>query len=152
LAKGSLNTFLNAMTFSDKTTYPFASTNLQDFYNLLDVYLDAVFYPRISPDVLQPEGWHYELETADAPLAFKGVVFNEMKVAYSSPDNLLGRVTEQSLFPDTVYSHDSGGDPAAIPDLTYEDFKSFHETYYHPSNARIWFYGDDDPQERLRRI
>ena len=152
LAKGSLNTFLNAMTFSDKTTYPFASTNLQDFYNLLDVYLDAVFFPRISPDVLQQEGWHYELETADAPLAFKGVVFNEMKGAYSSPDNLLGRVTEQSLFPDTVYSHDSGGDPAAIPDLTYEDFKSFHETYYHPSNARIWFYGDDDPQERLRRI
>ncbi len=152
LAKGSLNTFLNAMTFSDKTTYPFASTNTQDFYNLLDVYLDAVFYPRISPDVLQQEGWHYELETADAPLAFKGVVFNEMKGAYSSPDNLLGRVTEQSLFPDTVYSHDSGGDPAAIPDLTYEDFKTFHETYYHPSNARIWFYGDDDPEERLRRI
>ena len=152
LAKGSLNTFLNAMTFSDKTTYPVASQNLQDFYNLIDVYLDAVFYPRITPDVLEQEGWHYELESVDAPLEYKGVVFNEMKGAYSSPDNLLGRETEQSLFPDTVYGVDSGGDPKAIPDLTYEQFKSFHETYYHPSNAKIWFYGDDDPEERLRII
>ncbi len=152
LAKGSLNTFLNAMTFSDKTTYPFASTNLQDFYNLLDVYLDAVFYPRITPDVLEQEGWHYELENPDDPLVFKGVVFNEMKGAYSSPEGVLGRYSEQSLFPDTIYSHDSGGDPENIPDLSYEDFKSFHETYYHPTNARIWFYGDDDPDERLRRI
>lgn len=152
LAKGSLNTFLNAMTFSDKTTYPVASQNLQDFYNLVDVYLDAVFYPRITPDVLEQEGWHYELESADATLEFKGVVFNEMKGAYSSPDNLLGRETEQSLFPDTVYGVDSGGDPSAIPDLTYEQFKAFHETYYHPSNAKIWFYGDDDPEERLRLI
>lgn len=152
LAKGSLNTFLNAMTFSDKTTYPVASTNTQDFYNLIDVYLDSVFYPNITPETLQQEGWHYELDSADEPLSFKGVVFNEMKGAYSSPDGLLGRETEQSLFPDTVYGLDSGGDPAAIPDLTYEDFKSFHDTYYHPSNARIWFYGDDDPAERLRLV
>ena len=152
LAQGSLNTFLNAMTYPDKTTYPVASQNLQDFYNLIDVYLDAVFYPRIAPETLMQEGWHYELESVDAPLNFKGVVFNEMKGAYSSPDGLLGRETEQSLFPDTVYGVDSGGDPKVIPDLTYEQFKSFHETYYHPSNAKIWMYGDDDPDERLRLI
>ena len=152
LAKGSLNTFLNAFTYPDKTCYPVASQNLQDFYNLIDVYLDAVFYPRITPEILQQEGWHYELEDADAPLAYKGVVFNEMKGAYSSPDNLLGRHSERSLFPDTIYGNDAGGDPRAIPDLTYAAFKRFHETYYHPSNARIWFYGDDDPDERLRLL
>ena len=152
LAKGSLNTFLNAMTYPDKTTYPVASQNLQDFYNLIDVYLDAVFYPRITPEVLQQEGWHYELEQADTPLAFKGVVFNEMKGAFSSPDSLLYRWSQQSLFPDTVYGVESGGDPKYIPDLTYEQFKRFHETYYHPSNAKIWFYGDDDPEERLRLV
>ena len=152
LAKGSLNTFLNAFTFPDKTCYPIASQNLQDFYNLIDVYLDAVFYPRITPEILQQEGWHYELEAADAPLNYKGVVFNEMKGAYSSPDNLLGRHSERSLFPDTIYGNDSGGDPREIPNLTYEAFRRFHETYYHPSNAHIWFYGDDDPDERLRLI
>lgn len=152
LAKGSLNTFLNAFTFPDKTCYPVASQNLQDFYNLIDVYLDAVFYPRITPEILQQEGWHYELEDASAPLIYKGVVFNEMKGAYSSPDNLLGRHSERSLFPDTIYGNDSGGDPRVIPDLTYEDFRSFHQTYYHPSNAHIWFYGDDDPDERLRLV
>ncbi|MGQ9889004.1 MAG: insulinase family protein [Aggregatilineales bacterium] len=152
LAKGSLHTFLNAFTFPDKTCYPVASQNLQDFYNLIDVYLDAVFYPRITPEILQQEGWHYELEAVDAPLAYKGVVFNEMKGAYSSPDNLLGRFSERSLFPDTIYGNDYGGDPREIPNLTYEAFKRFHETYYHPSNARIWFYGDDDPDERLRLI
>lgn len=152
LAKGSLNTFLNAMTFSDKTTYPIASQNLQDFYNLVDVYLDSVFYPLIPPETLQQEGWHYELENVDDPLIYKGVVFNEMKGAYSDADSYLARSVEQSLFPDTVYGVDSGGDPRVIPELTYEDFKSFHETYYHPSNARIWFYGDDDPNERLRLI
>lgn len=152
LAKGSLNTFLNAFTFSDKTCYPVASQNLQDFYNLIDVYLDAVFYPRITPEILQQEGWHYELEAADQPLAYKGVVFNEMKGAFSSPDGVLARWSQQSLFPDTVYGVESGGDPKHIPDLTYEQFKKFHETYYHPSNAKIWFYGDDDPDERLRII
>ncbi|MCL5998855.1 MAG: insulinase family protein [Chloroflexi bacterium] len=152
LVKGSLNTFLNAMTYPDKTCYPVASQNLQDFYNLIDVYLDAVFYPRITPEVLMQEGWHYELESADKPLAFKGVVFNEMKGAYSSPDNILYRYTQQSLFPDNAYGVDSGGDPKHIPDLTYENFKSFHQTYYHPSNALIYFYGDDDPAKRLQII
>ena len=152
LVKGSLATFINAMTFPDKTIYPAASTNLQDFYNLLDVYVDAVFHPLLSPEKLAQEGWHYELEAADAPLTFKGVVFNEMKGAYSSPDNLLGRYSQQATFPDVTYGVDSGGDPAVIPDLTYEQFKRFHETYYHPSNALIFFYGDDDPQERLRRM
>ena len=152
LVKGSLATFINAMTYPDKTVYPAASTNLQDFYNLLDVYVDAVFHPLLSPEKLAQEGWHYELEDADAPLTFKGVVFNEMKGAYSSPDNLLGRYSQQATFPDITYGVDSGGDPAIIPDLTYEQFKRFHETYYHPSNALIFFYGDDDPEERLRRM
>lgn len=152
LLKSSLNTFLNAMTFSDMTVYPVASTNHKDFYNLVDVYLDAVFYPRISEKTLQQEGWHYELESKDSPLTFKGIVFNEMKGAYSSPENVLSRYTEQYLLPDTPYGYDSGGDPEVIPDLTYEQFKAFHDTFYHPSNARIWFYGDDDPTERLRLI
>ncbi len=149
LAKGSLNTFINAYTYNDKTCYPVASQNLQDFYNLVDVYLDAVFYPRITPEVLQQEGWHYELETPEAPLVYKGVVFNEMKGAYSSPENLVSRYSEQSLFPDNVYRFDAGGNPEVIPQLTYAQFKSFHEMYYHPSNARIFFYGDDDPETRL---
>jgi len=150
LLKGSLNTFLNAMTYPDKTTYPVASQNIKDLYNLIDVYLDAVFYPRITPYTLMQEGWHYELETPDAPIDFKGVVFNEMKGAYSDPDNVMARYIQQSLFPDNTYGVDSGGDPAEIPTLTFEEFKQFHDTYYHPSNARIWFYGDDDPEERLR--
>ncbi len=149
LVKGSLNTFLNAMTFSDKTIYPVASTNLQDYYNLVDVYLDAVFFPLITPHHLQQEGWHYELEDLDDPLTYKGVVFNEMKGVYSAPDSLLQRYSQQTLFPDNSYQYDSGGDPAAIPDLTYEQFKSFHDNYYHPSNSLIFMYGDDDPQERL---
>ena len=152
LVKGSLNTFLNAMTFPAMTVYPVASTNLQDYYNLVDVYLDAVFHPLITPYHLQQEGWHYELDGVDDSLIFKGVVFNEMKGAYSSPENMLHRYSMQSLFPDTAYQHDSGGNPAAIPDLTYEQFKLFHETYYHPSNGLICMYGDDDPDERLRLL
>jgi hypothetical protein len=152
LMKGSLNTFLNAMTFSDKTSYPVASQNLQDFYNLIDVYLDAVFYPRITEATMRQEGWHYELADPEDPLAYKGVVFNEMKGAYSSPDSLIARYSEQSLFPDNAYQFDSGGDPSVIPELTYGQFKGFHERYYHPSNARIFFYGDDDPAERLRIV
>ena len=152
LVKGSLNTFLNAMTFSDKTTYPVASTNLQDFYNLVDVYLDAVFFPLIPEHTLAQEGWHYELDDPDAPLQFKGVVFNEMKGAYSSPDNRLGTIIEQSLFPNHPYQYDAGGDPQVIPNLTYEQFKRFHETHYHPSNAHIYFYGDDDPDKRLEML
>ena len=152
LLKGSLQTFLNAFTYPDKTCYPVASQNLQDFYNLMDVYLDAVFYPRITPAIFQQEGWHFELEKKEAEMAFKGVVFNEMKGAYSSPDNVLSEYSLQSLFPDNAYGLDSGGDPKQIPNLTYEQFYAFHERYYHPSNARIFFYGDDDPEERLIRL
>lgn len=149
LAKGSLNTFLNAFTYPDKTCYPVASQNLQDFYNLIDVYLDSVFYPVIAEHTLEQEGWHYEIENPDDPLVFKGVVFNEMKGALSSPDDLLGELAQHSLYPDTPYGLNSGGDPAVIPDLTYAEFKAFHEEYYHPSNAYIYFYGDDPEDRRL---
>jgi len=152
LIKGSLNTFVNAMTSIDNTSYPVASQNVQDLYNLIDVYLDAVFYPSISPYTFMQEGWHYELDSLDGEMTFKGVVFNEMKGAYSSPDNLMSRYGHRALFPDIPYGHDAGGDPVEIPNLTYEQFKRFHETYYHPSNARIVFYGDDDPIERLRLV
>ena len=150
LLKGSLQTFLNAMTYPDKTCYPVASQNLQDFYNLIDVYLDAVFHPRLTPFIFQQEGWHFELEASSKPLTYKGVVFNEMKGAYSSPENVLSQYALESLFPDNAYGFDSGGDPKKIPDLTFERFQDFHRKYYHPSNARIYSYGDDDPEERLR--
>jgi hypothetical protein len=150
ILKGSLQTFVNAFTFPDKTCYPCASQNLKDFYNLVDIYLDAVFYPLIPEHTMRQEGWHYEIESPEAPLTLKGVVFNEMKGAYSSPDDLLGDKSRSSLFPDNTYGLDSGGDPLSIPDLTYAAFKSFHETYYHPSNAYIYFYGDDPEGERLR--
>lgn len=150
LLKGSLATFVNAFTFPDKTCYPVASQNEQDFYNLIDVYMDAVLHPLISEETLMQEGWHYELNNPDDPLIYKGVVFNEMKGAYSSPENLQARTIQQSLFPKHVYGVDSGGDPQAIPDLTYANFKNFHETYYHPSNSFIFFYGNDDPEKRLK--
>ncbi len=150
LLKGSLNTFVNAFTFADKTVYPCASQNVKDFYNLIDVYIDAVFYPRITPAIFQQEGWHYELDNPDEPLSYKGVVFNEMKGVYSSPEQILNTYSQTSLFPDTRYGVDSGGNPQVIPNLTYEQFKAFHSRYYHPSNALIWFYGDDAPEERLR--
>lgn len=149
LLKGSLQTFLNAMTFPDKTCYPVASQNVQDLYNLIDVYMDAVFYPRLTPFVLQQEGWHLEV-TEEGRLAYKGVVFSEMKGAYSSPDTLLMEYSRRALFPGNAYGLDAGGDPRVIPTLTYEQFISFHRRYYHPSNARIFFYGDDDPERRLR--
>ncbi len=152
LLKGSLKTFLNAMTYPDKTCYPIASQNVKDFYNLIDVYLDAVFYPRLTPFVFQQEGWHYELDHPGDPLNYKGVVFNEMKGAYSSPDSLLAEYSQQSLFPANPYGFDSGGDPKEIPSLTFDQFKAFHEKYYHPSNARIFFYGNDEPEERLRLV
>jgi len=152
LVKGSLKTFVNAFTFPDKTCYPVASQNVQDFYNLVDVYLDAVFYPRISLETLQQEGWHYELENLEATMTYKGIVFNEMKGEYSSPDSLLGQYSHVSVFPDNSYGFDYGGDPKHISDLTYEQFKAFHDTFYHPGNARIFFYGDDDPDERLRLL
>jgi hypothetical protein len=150
LIKGSLNTFLNAFTGDAETYYPVASVNKQDFYNLVDVYLDAVFHPRMPEEVFAQEGWHYELEDKNEPVVFRGIVFNEMKGAYASPDTILGDQASRSLFPDHVYGVSSGGEPKHIPDLTYEYFKGFHEKYYHPSNARIWFWGDDDPDERLR--
>ncbi|PHT63099.1 Presequence protease 2, chloroplastic/mitochondrial [Capsicum annuum] len=221
LLKGSLNTFLNAFTYPDRTCYPVASTNTKDFYNLVDVYLDAVFFPKCVEDfqTFQQEGWHYELNDPSEDITFKGVVFNEMKGVYSQPDNLLGRTSQQvgngpepvtpdrfnwirnwyrnfhtvfaagtgvpgtgmpefspcshrsacyrfgperhrcdtgrddtilALFPDNTYGVDSGGDPRVIPSLSFEEFKEFHRKFYHPSNARIWFYGDDDPNERLR--
>ena len=152
LLKGSLQTFLNAMTYPDKTCYPVASQNVKDFYNLVDVYMDAVFYPRITRYIFQQEGWHYEIESEDDSLIYKGVVFNEMKGAYSSPDTLLGEYSLQSLFPDNAYGFDAGGDPKQIPILAYDQFKAYHSKYYHPSNARIYFYGDDDPSHRLTLI
>jgi presequence protease len=173
LLKGSLKTFLNAMTYPDKTVYPVASTNLQDFYNLVDVYLDAVFHPLITPDALAQEGWRFEVDEADGDpaangeangqasgatgakpgkLTYKGVVLNEMKGANASPERVLYERIQESLFPDTIYRHSSGGRPADIPDLTYEQFRGFHQTYYHPANARIFFYGDDDPDRRLQLL
>ncbi|MEO7222344.1 MAG: insulinase family protein, partial [Devosia sp.] len=152
LIKSSMNTFLNAMTFPDKTAYPVASQNLQDFYNLVDVYLDAVFFPLISEDTFRQEGWHYEADGTQMPLAYKGVVFNEMKGAYSSPAALLGKVSQLSLYPDNAYGVNSGGDPKAIPDLNYDYFKNFHRRFYHPSNAKIVFYGDDPDGRRLEML
>lgn len=152
LLKGSLQTFLNAFTFPDKTCYPVASTNLQDFYNLIDVYLDAVFHPNITERTLRQEGWHIEAENSQTPLSYKGVVYNEMKGVYSSPDSLLGEASQQSLFPDTTYGLDSGGNPEIILELTYDAFKHFHETYYHPSNARFYFWGDDPEDGRLEKL
>jgi presequence protease len=152
LIKTSLNTFVNAMTFPDMTVYPVASANLKDFYNLVDVYLDAVFYPLITEKVFQQEGWHYEAENPDAPLTYKGVVFNEMKGYFSTPEIILSDEMRSQLLPDTPYANNSGGNPAHIPDLTYEQFKQYHATYYHPSNARFFFYGDDNPEERLHFV
>jgi presequence protease len=152
LMKGSLNTFLNAMTFPDKTCYPTASQNLRDFYNLVDVYLDAVFHPRLTRQVLQQEGWHYEIEEKESQLTYKGVVFNEMKGNYSSPDSMLMEYSQRSLYPNSIYGLDSGGNPRNIPDLTFDQLKSFHSNFYHPSNSLLFFYGDDDPTERLRLL
>jgi presequence protease len=150
LLKGSLATFVNAFTMPDKTCYPVASQNVQDFYNLIDVYMDAVLHPLLSEQTLMQEGWHYEINEPGEPLTYKGVVFNEMKGAYSSPDGVLDTRILQSLFPKHTYGVDLGGDPSHIPDLTYENFRQFWETYYHPSNAFIFFYGDDDPDMRLK--
>lgn len=154
LIKGSLNTFLNAFTYPDRTCYPVASANLQDFYNLIDVYLDAVLHPNCikDPQIFAQEGWHLELDDPSQPLTYKGVVFNEMKGVYSSPDSVNGRITQNVLFPDTSYAKDSGGNPADIPDLTFEEFKGFYSSYYHPSNARFWFYGDDPAEDRLELL
>ncbi|MCL1631695.1 insulinase family protein [Sporolactobacillus sp. CPB3-1] len=151
LLKGSLNTFLNAFTFSDKTMYPVASKNDKDFQNLMDVYLDAVFHPNIYKykEILQQEGWHYELENADDPINYKGVVYNEMKGAFSSPEGLLMRANQNSLFPDTSYGYESGGDPLYIPDLTYDYFLECHKKYYSPANSYIYLYGNLNIEDQL---
>ena len=154
LVKGSLNTFLNAMTYPDKTMYPVASCNDKDFHNLMDVYLDAVFYPAIyeQPDILKQEGWHYEIEKPEEPLRYSGVVYNEMKGALSSPEDLLENQVMKALFPDNTYAYESGGNPEAIPNLTYEQFIEFHKKYYAPSNSYIYLYGDMDIEEKLAFI
>ncbi len=154
LVKGSLNTFLNAMTYPDKTVYPVASRNDRDFQNLMDVYLDAVFYPKLTEDdfTLMQEGWHFEQEDENAPLKYSGVVFNEMKGALSDPDGLLGSRTMTNLYPDNAYKFESGGDPKAIPQLTQEKFVAFHRKYYHPANSVIYLYGDMDIEDKLRYL
>lgn len=154
LAKGSLNTFLNAMTYPDKTVYPVASCNDKDFQNLMDVYLDAVLHPNIYREekIFRQEGWHYEMESAEDDLTINGVVYSEMKGAYSSPDDVLWREIMNSLYPHTAYSVESGGDPDVIPELTYEEFLAFHKRYYHPSNSYIYLYGDMDMAEKLQYI
>ena len=155
LVKGSLNTFLNAMTYPDKTMYPVASCNDQDFQNLMHVYMDAVFYPNIyeHEEIFRQEGWSYQLDSAEDKLKYNGVVYNEMKgafsSAYSSPEGVLDRVILNTLFPDTSYANESGGDPEVIPELTYEQFLDFHRKYYHPSNSYIYLYGDMDIEEKL---
>ena len=154
LAKGSLNTFLNAMTYPDKTVYPVASCNDKDFQNLMHVYLDAVFYPNIYKHdmTFRQEGWHYEMENAEDELTINGVVYNEMKGAFSSPDDVLEREIFNTLFPDTPYSEESGGDPKVIPELTYEHYLDIHRQYYHPSNSYIYLYGNMDMAEKLQFI
>lgn len=154
LAKGSLNTFLNAMTYPDKTVYPIASCNDADFQNLMHVYLDAVFHPNIyiHDEIFRQEGWHYELTDKDAPLIYNGVVYNEMKGAFSAPEQILYRKITDTLFPDTIYSVESGGDPDVIPQLTYAQFLDFHRKYYHPSNSYIYLYGNMDVAEKLAFI
>lgn len=154
LCKGSLNTFLNAMTYSDKTVYPVASLNKKDFHNLMHVYLDAVFYPNIydRKEIMMQEGWHYEVDDETGELKINGVVFNEMKGVYSSPEQQLYRVIEKSLLENTAYGYESGGDPVYIPELTQEAFLDFHRKYYHPSNSYIYLYGDMDACAELEFI
>ncbi|MCK5520455.1 MAG: insulinase family protein, partial [Candidatus Marinimicrobia bacterium] len=154
LAKGSLNTFLNAMTGSDLTVYPVASMNDKDYFNLMHVYLDAVFYPLIydDPRIFKQEGWHHELDNKEAPVVYKGVVYNEMKGAFSSPNRELGYLVDKNLFPDNSYGFSSGGYPKAIPQLSYENFLNFHRKNYHPSNSYIYLYGDADLDKELSFI
>ncbi|MFT5131529.1 MAG: Zn-dependent M16 (insulinase) family peptidase, partial [Rhodothermales bacterium] len=152
LLKCSLNTFLNAFTYNDRTVYPVASRNHEDFRNLMDVYLDACFYPTLARETFLQEGWHYHADSADEPLSYTGIVYNEMLGAYSDPESLLGELLYQSLYPDSIYALSSGGDPEAIPTLTYEAFCDFHASYYHPSNARFLLAGDLDVDERLAHL
>ena len=151
LLKSSLNTFLNALTFPDKTLYPVASCNDKDFANLMEVYMDAVFYPNVylHEEIFKQEGWHYELEDKDSQVTYNGVVYNEMKGVFSSPEQVMMSASLHALFPDSPYGVDSGGNPEFIPDLTYEAFKNFHAKYYHPSNCYICLYGNMNMAERL---
>lgn len=153
LLKGSLNTFMNAMTYPDKTIYPVASCNNKDFDNLMDVYLDAVFNPMIyeREEIFRQEGWNYTFN-ADDQLEVNGIVYNEMKGVFSKPDEMLLSKAMEKLFPDNNYGYESGGDPKHIPDLTYEDYLTFHKRYYHPSNSFIFLYGDLDINEKLDYI
>ena len=154
LAKGSLNTFLNALTYSDKTMYPVASCNEEDFHNLMDVYLDAVFYPNIyeKKEIFMQEGWRYLFDKETGKLDVTGVVYNEMKGALSDPESLLQGAISRGLFGKTTYGFESGGDPTAIPDLSYEAFLEFHKKYYHPSNSYVYLYGDMDIERCLAHI
>ena len=154
LVKGSLNTYLNATTYPDKTMYPVASCNDKDFKNLMYVYMDAVFYPNIYhyEEIFKQEGWHYELDNEDDEITYNGVVYNEMKGAYSSEERVLECFVMSQLFPDNTYCQESGGDPRHIPDLTYQDYLDFHRTYYHPSNSYIYLYGDMDVRSEERRV
>ena len=151
LLKGSLNTFLNAMTFPDKTMFPVASRNDKDFMNLMSVYLDAVFYPNLKKDpfIFRQEGWHHELQSEEGDIVYKGVVYNEMKGAFSSGDTVLELAGNRELYPGSVYQYESGGDPDAIPSLTYEEFRAFHDKFYHPCNSFIFFYGNGDPEQHM---
>ena len=152
LLKSSLAYFINALTFDDKTIYPVSSPNVQDFYNLIDVYLDAVFHPLLKETAFKQEGWHHALSSPDQGLEYQGVVFNEMKGQISNPDTILALETQKSLMPDTHYAFNAGGDPDVIPELSYDQFLSFYETHYHPSNALFFFYGDDPVEQRLQKI
>lgn len=154
LVKGSLNTFLNAMTYPDKTIYPVASCNDKDFQNLMHVYMDAVFHTNVyeHEEIFKQEGWHYDIKSEDDKLKINGVVYNEMRGAFSSPEGVLDREIINSLFPDNVYVNESGGDPDVIPELSYEEFLDFHKQYYHPSNSYIYLYGDMDIEEKLKWI
>ncbi|MBC7472595.1 MAG: insulinase family protein [candidate division SR1 bacterium] len=152
LVKSSLNTFLNAFTYPDRTVYPVASQNKKDLYNLAKVYMDAVLFPKLLPETFKQEGWHYEIEGTDNPVTYKGVVFNEMKGVYSNPDSIYTDYIMNALNPNNTYSHDSGGNPAKIPSLSYENFVNFHKTFYHPSNSLIYVYGDDTSDDRFDLI
>ncbi len=154
MVKGSLKTFINAMTFSDKTIYPVASRNEKDFTNLMDVYLDSVFFPMLheTPEIFMQEGWHYDIHDKDEPITYKGVVYNEMRGAYSTPDSFLEDLIDEALYPNTCYSHSSGGNPDFIPDLTLEDFRAFHKKYYHPSNCYLFLYGNGDIDKYLQHM
>ncbi len=151
LLKGSLQTFLNAFTADDRTMYPVASRNDKDFRNLMDVYLDAVFFPKLmtTPEILMQEGWHYQVDDESGDLNYNGVVYNEMKGVYSSPQSVLYRTIQRSMYPESTYANDSGGDPVAIPDLTQEMFQKFHDRYYHPSNSMVYLYGNGDIKTQL---